>query len=371
MKIKKSTLVLVFAISVFSACGPGTQTQDPSGTGPSLEIIYPNGGEVFFSSQNTNCSILWDSYQAGPFINLDLYLNGVKLRSIVSNQTNTGNYTWQIPADLTAGLRYQIGVSETDGVLSDLSDMQFCIIASNQSDMGTNASIIFLHHSTGGVIWGGGVSTWMANYNTSSSRNYSIIDRAYPSGDPYPWDNYPYDYWNIWINHAGSSPYLEEDTLEILTASYDVIIWKHCYPVANVGPDDIPDVTNSQRTMTNYCLQYNALKQKMHDFPWVRFIVWTGAANVEANSTQAEAERAQAFCNWVINVWDEPGDNIYIWDFRELETEGGLYLLNSYAASPTDSHPGSAFAATVAPYFGQRIVNVIEGLGDSSSLTGQ
>ena len=73
----------------------------------------------------------------------------------------------------------------------------------------------------------------------------------------------------------------------------------------------------------------------------------------------------------MIDTWDEPGDNIYVWDFRQLETEGGLYLLNEYAAAPGDSHPNSAFATRVAPYLGQRIVDVIEGRGDSGSLTGQ
>ncbi|MCK4636388.1 MAG: hypothetical protein KAT49_00755 [Methanomicrobia archaeon] len=91
----------------------------------------------------------------------------------------------------------------------------------------SDVKIIFLHHSTGGCIWDGGVEEWFENYNDAEGVNYQITAREYPAND-YPWENYPYDYWNIWINHAGKAPYRGQDTLEILTEDYDVIIWKHC-----------------------------------------------------------------------------------------------------------------------------------------------
>jgi len=232
------------------------------------------------------------------------------------------------------------------------------------------ASIILLHHSTGGVIWSGGVSDWFDQYNSDYSTNYTISERAYPKSSPYGWNNYPYDYWNIWVNHAGTKQYMEEDTLEILTASFDIIIWKHCFPVSNISTDTgSPDITSGSKTIENYKLQYNALKTKMLSFPNNRFIVWTGAANVEGSSNAAEAGRAQAFFNWVKNTWDVDGDNIFVWDFWELETEGGLYLLNAYSAG--DSHPNSTFAETVAPYLCTRIVDVIQGNGDTGSITGE
>ena len=157
----------------------------------------------------------------------------------------------------------------------------------------------------------------------------------------------------------------------MLTRDYDVIIWKHCYPVSNVLADTgNPSVSSSAKRAENYKVQYEALKKKMHQFPDTTFIIWTGAAQTQANTNQANAQRARNFFNWVKNTWDEPGDNIYIFDFRQLETEGGLYLLNKYAVSPTNSHPNSSFSKQVAPKFGQRIVDVIEGRGDTASLTG-
>ncbi len=71
------------------------------------------------------------------------------------------------------------------------------------------------------------------------------------------------------------------------------------------------------------------------------------------------------------NEWDEPSDNIYLWDFYELETEGGLYLKDEYAASPTNSHPNKKFSAQVAPLFCQRVVDVIKNDGTKTDLTGE
>jgi hypothetical protein len=230
------------------------------------------------------------------------------------------------------------------------------------------ADIIFLHHSTGENVWYGGVLEWF----DQNAPNYRIVEQYFPKDSPYGWNNYPYDYWNIWVNHAGSSPYMNEPTLEILTAQYHVIIFKHCFPVGEIEADTgSPNIASEEKRLENYKLQYDALKTKMHAFPNNLFIVWTGAALTQNSTNEAAATRARAFFEWVRNEWDDPGDNIYIWDFYELETEGGLYLKDEYAEDPYDSHPNGTFSQMVAPLFCQRIVNVLEGRGDSTSLTGQ
>jgi hypothetical protein len=234
-----------------------------------------------------------------------------------------------------------------------------------------SASVIFLHHSTGANIWAGGVPQAIADYNSAHGTSYGIVELAYPSSGGYGWANYPFDYWNIWVDHASDDPYLTEPNLASLAAEHDVIVWKHCFPVSQVvAPDGNPDVTSSVQTDANYRLQYEALKAKMHAYPDNRFIVWTGAALVQGATNPEYAARARDFFHWVVTSWDEPGDNIYVWDFRRLETNGGLYMLDANAASATDSHPNSTFSATVAPYLAQRIIDVIEGRGDTGSLTG-
>ena len=180
------------------------------------------------------------------------------------------------------------------------------IFLSDQTIAATDENIVLLHHSTGGRIWNGGVESWFTNYNSSNGTNYQIESQIFPESSPYGWQNYPYDYWNIWVNNAGSNYYMNEPTLEILTQTYDVIAFKHCYPVSGVQADTgNPDISSSTKSAENYKLQYNALKTKMKEFPDTQFIVWTGAALTQNSTSAAEATRAKNFFDWVKNTWDE------------------------------------------------------------------
>lgn len=242
-----------------------------------------------------------------------------------------------------------------------------------KGSLGTNARIILLHHSTGMNVWKGGLASWIASYNSGKGTNYSITELSFPSSSyPGGWKNYPYDYWNIWINHGGASYYGSEPTLTTLIKQYNVIIFKHCFPVSDVTADSgVAAVSSEGKQLQNYKLQYGELKKLMHSYPGTRFIVWTGAALTARSTNEANAKRAKAFSDWVKNTWDEKGDNIYVWDFRTLETGGGLYMKDENAASPNDSHPGVALSRSAAPKLGRRIVDVIDGKGDTGSLTGE
>jgi hypothetical protein len=235
--------------------------------------------------------------------------------------------------------------------------------------------ILFLHHSTGWNIWLGktnkyiykltrknAVQTYLDSYTAGKKTNYRISERFFPKEAPYGWRNYPYDYYNIWVKNAGEKAFLEEPTLEILTKKYDVIIFKHCYPVSNILQDTgIPDIDSEEKRVENYKLQYNALKKKMREFPDTRFIVWTPSVQVKNMISEDEARRTLQFYEWIINDWDEKGDNIFVWDFYKYETEGGLYFSEKNAVGPNDSHPDREFSAKTARYFSQFIIDVLEG----------
>lgn len=240
---------------------------------------------------------------------------------------------------------------------------------SDSTSLGDEVNVIYLHHSTGENIWNGGITEYIKEYNDNNNINYRIEESPFPT-EEYAWENYPYDYWNIWVNNAGSSEYQGQPTLEMLTENYDVISWKHCFPVGMIEDDlGYSSVDDSTKTLANYQLQYNALKDKMHEFNNTKFIVWTGAALIESETNSDYANRMQEFVEWVKSNWDESDDNIYIWDFYELETEGDLYMKDSYAVG--DSHPNETFSSKVAPYFGKRLVDVIEGRGDIGNINGK
>lgn len=242
--------------------------------------------------------------------------------------------------------------------------------------------IVFLHHSTGGVIINAnssrilrklgfqvGMNKLFSNYNKQNGTSYSFTAQHFPKASPYGWNNYPFDYYNIWVKNAGENNYLKEPTLEILTKEYDVIIFKHCFPVSNIAESDsFPSIDSAKKTVENYKLQYQALKEKLHQFPDTKFLLWTGAALVQGATNEAEALRAKEFFTWVTTEWDQPGDNIYIWDFKALETEGGLYLKPENAVSVYDSHPSISFAKKVQPIFFKRLIDVIEGNGDTDVI---
>lgn len=70
----------------------------------------------------------------------------------------------------------------------------------------------------------------------------------------------------------GNKP-MNEPTLEILSKKYNLIIFKHCFPVCNISEDtNHPDINSSEKRIENYKLQYIALKQKLRAFPDTNFL---------------------------------------------------------------------------------------------------
>jgi len=281
-----------------------------------------------------------------------------------------------------------------------MKDLRFCLLVLILMSMNscggkteqpeTAVNIIFLHHSTGYNIWqgdkstvkskiqrklGGGsaVKAWFKQYNKNHGTNYKIEELYFPAaGQSREYGNFPFDYYDIWVNNAGDQPVNADPTLEILSRDYDIIIWKHCFPVGDILEDTgQPDINSREKRIENYKLQYEALQKKMLEFPDTRFLVWTGAALLEENTTEEKATKTREFFNWVRQTWDEPGDNIYLWDFYELETEGGIYMKKEFAAGPGDSHPNNQFSGMAYILFCNRIVDVIQDEGNKTSITGE
>jgi len=234
-------------------------------------------------------------------------------------------------------------------------------------------TVIFLHHSTGGkVYYDGNVSDYINDYNIKNGSDIQIIERSYPDS-PYPWENYPYDYWNLWINSQCDNSASGIECLENLTASYDIIIWKHCFPGAEIIEGSQEGIiSSSSKTLANYKLQYRALRDKMDSFPNNQFIVWTLVPLHRLATNQEEATRAAEFVSWVKNQWlnedMKSHPNIHIFDYFGLTAQreenpayGFQYCLKyEYEKSHegSDSHPNTLACETVAPLFAQFIVGV-------------
>jgi len=249
-----------------------------------------------------------------------------------------------------------------------IAAMLLCLTAKSQK-------VIFLHHSTGGnVFYEGNVEQLLSDYNKANGVNYSIRERAYPN-DPYPWENYPYDFWNLWVNNACNSEQSGIECLSSLASKYDVIIFKHCFPGAGISEDlGTPDVSSDRKSLENYKEQYRALRQVMDSYPATKFMVWT-LAPLHRNATyKEEAARAKEFVNWVKDTWlTEDGKlhpNIYIFDFYGIVAESEANPANGKVNclkyeyegdhDGSDSHPNNKANQVAGPLFVQAITNCIE-----------
>lgn len=232
---------------------------------------------------------------------------------------------------------------------------------------------IFLHHSTGRGVWQGGVPEWINEYNDSNKTNYQVTELPYPN-NPYPWANYPYDYWNLWINNNCNSENENIACLNTLVEKYDLIIFKHCYPgsaiVADIGN---PDITSQTKSLENYKLQYRELRTLFDSHPSTKFMVWTLAPLHRLATNAEDAARAKEFVDWVKKDWlTEDGklhSNIFIFDFfglaaeisssPDMGQENCLKYAYERSHDNRDSHPNPSANSEIAPHFAKAIVNVL------------
>jgi hypothetical protein len=235
-------------------------------------------------------------------------------------------------------------------------------------------SVIFLHHSTGGNVWNeGNVNNYIQDFNTQNGTSIKVTETSYPN-DPYPWENYPYDFWNLWVNGQCDDSKSGIECLSSLAGKYNLIIFKHCFPGAGISSDTgTPDVTSSRKSLENYKLQYRALRQIMDSFPNNKFMVWTLAPLHRNATTETQASRARQFVDWVKNDWlKEDGkqhNNIYIFDFYNIVAEsdpnpvqGNVNCLKyEFEGDHTgsDSHPNTKANQIAGPLFAQAIENCL------------
>lgn len=235
--------------------------------------------------------------------------------------------------------------------------------------------IIFLHHSTGAAVYSeGNVDAWISNYNSQHQKNYQLTEFNYPN-DPYPWANYPYDYWNLWINKACNPDTPNIECLNNLAQKYDMIIFKHCFPGAAIEADQgTPTISSDRKSLENYKVQYRALRTELDKYPDNKFIVWTLVPLHRLATDEDQAKRAKQFVDWVKTEWltedSKPHPNIYIFDFWGYVAETNPNPANGKVNclkynyekdhNDSDSHPNVEANLYVGPLFAEFIVNTIE-----------
>jgi hypothetical protein len=314
------------------------------------------------------CDSLTPFIEAGkPVFNAEYaydYNDSDAMQELCTDALNRNFRTLVLPLELDDTFRYSCNDDNVDDGEED-----------DPPIVDTDANIIFLHHSTGANLYSqGGVASWFTDYNTAHDTDYQISKRAYPDS-PYSWDNYPYDYWNLWNNGACNSTDPNTECLDTLARDYDVVIFKHCFPGADIQADNgDPNISSNIKTLENYKLQYRALKKLMESYPGTDFIVWTLAPLHRSATNTANAGRAKEFVEWVKNEWLNEGGahpNIHVFDFwghaaeddPNPANEGKVNTLRyEYEKNHnnSDSHPNRLANETIGPKFAQFIIDTIQ-----------
>lgn len=256
------------------------------------------------------------------------------------------------------------------------------LLSTQLSSFSQQAKVMFLHHSTGRMIYeGGSVNDSIEAYNLREDTDYILEERNYPY-KPYVWANYPYDYWKIWLSgyceeQRGEKGYANVQCLDDLAAKYDVVILKHCYPGADILENTgSPSVSSSRKSLENYKLQYQALREAFTQYPETHFVVWTLVPRHRLYPGATEnAGRAAQFASWVRDEWlKEEGKgypNIHVFDYfsmaaetdPEVQQPGVRYCLKyAYEKSheDNDSHPNELACKEIGPEFYSYIIDLLE-----------
>ncbi len=236
------------------------------------------------------------------------------------------------------------------------------------------SKVLFLHHSTGrNLLSEGNVIEWFAKFNESSSWKVEFVERTYPA-KPYAWKNYPFDYWNLWVNGKCDSKEPGIECLATLSSEYDAIVFKHCYPAAGILEDEKPSIYSERKSLENYKLQYRALRDMMDKKQDTLFIIWTLVPLHRLATNVEGATRAGEFVRWVKNDYlkedNKAHPNIKIFDYWGIVAETGpaspkgmlnclKYDFERNHASP-DSHPNSLANATAGPLFAKFVVDAVD-----------
>lgn len=216
---------------------------------------------------------------------------------------------------------------------------------------------VFLHHSTGGCIWGpNGSSTsvplQMALYNQSHAysgdASVALTEQWYPGSTD-----------NEWVTWHSI---FEDDQPEPISDLYPanrIVMVKSCFPASDMSGVGLPsDTTDAgSKTLCNYKWHWRHIVSVMRTLPQNFFVIWTNAPLERQSTNAASAHLSDLFCTWAKDTLATGLDpitssfppNVYVFDFFHKLTDSAGFMLDQYRAGPGDSHPNAAATDLVAP----------------------
>lgn len=208
--------------------------------------------------------------------------------------------------------------------------------------------IIFLHHSCGqNLIAQGGVREGL------TALGYEFYDHGYNeeglvladgtwtgANFDVPDDNTnPDGYAVIFAQPLNDPP---DNTFSHLM-QYEVIVFKSCFPVSNIG---------DEAQLEEYKSYYLSIRERMSQYPDKMFVIVTQPPEIPADSSPDAAARARAFANWLSsNEYVSGHANVFVFDFFGQLAGGDNYLKAEYRTDESDAHPNESANRTIGPLF--------------------
>ncbi len=208
--------------------------------------------------------------------------------------------------------------------------------------------IIFLHHSCGqNLIEEGQVREGL------TALGYAFFDHGYngdglrlPDGT---WTGGNFDVPDDNTDPDGlaaifSQPLLDppENTFSLLM-QYDVIVFKSCFPVSNIGDD---------AQLAGFQSDYLSIRDTVDQYPEKLFVVVTQPPQVPNNTDDEEAQRARMFTDWLASdEYLEEHPNLVTFNFFDLLADEDHVLKSEYRMDQWDAHPNEAANREIGPVF--------------------
>lgn len=214
---------------------------------------------------------------------------------------------------------------------------------------------IFLHHSTGGNIWGPNGSSVSVpdeidKYNAAKGLKgddkVSFRERWFAPGD---------NEWYIVRDFFEGN--LNNEDFDFYCDNFEIIMIKSCFPSSDIKGEGRAGENPTNKTIYNYKEHWRAIVRIMAQHPDNFFVIWTNAPQESGSTTASEAGLSKEFCNWAKNILAEGKDevygafppNVYVFDFFSKLTDANGYMKTDYRTRSGDSHPNSAATELVAP----------------------
>jgi len=242
---------------------------------------------------------------------------------------------------------------------------------------------IFLHHSTGGCIWGPNGS------NTSVPQQMELYNSLHGYIGPAAVAMNE-EWWSPGDNEWATQHAFFEDPSPVTGIGYylpdnKIVVIKTCFPASAMSGVGGPSDTLSPylKTIYNYKWHWRHIVNVMRNHPENFFVIWTNAPLEPYSTNLSEAALSKRFCAWAKDTLAQGLDpdfgafpaNVYVFDFFHKLTGPSGMMLEMYAAGHGDSHPNAAATQLVAPQFVGEIFNssidyeVIYGMAPLNAMT--